>query len=110
LIFTTQNAGSAANVLLDGCNLSAVTGTTFIALASTAIGSNFYFRNCRMPTSYALTSGSFQMYQSPNIYFENTDSSNTNYRNESYRYQGTITTNIVNTRMGGASNGTTGFS
>lgn len=38
------------------------------------------------------------------------DSANTNYRNESYQYMGTGTTETTIVRTGGASDGTTGFS
>lgn len=105
----TGNAASGTSVIRwRGLDLSALgSGKTLIS-AGICSGS-VELVNCKLGASVtvaAVPSGP----QLATVDAINCDSSGTNYRTERYQYQGTLTTEIVIVRTGGASDGTTPFS
>lgn len=99
--FTSSRQGG---VVCEGVDLSAVAGTLIDPTNSG--GASIIFKDCKM--NAAVTVSANQSTPGNNgIEVLNCDSSGTNYRNERYRYAGTLTTETTIVRTGGASDGTT---
>jgi hypothetical protein len=99
-------AGSAS-FKLEGVDFSAVTSGKAI-LSLTNSGYISVIKECKLGAG-TITSGTPGSYP---FRFDviRCDSANTNYRNESYQYMGTGTTETTIVRSGGATDGTTAFS
>lgn len=70
----------------------------------------FSFSNCRLGSSVSVLSTSIGSPGGTEVYIDNCDSSDTNYRMEHYKYQGSVKTETSKIRSGGASDGTTPIS
>jgi hypothetical protein len=96
-----------ASFKLEGVDFSSVTsGKSIIAFSNNSyVG---MIKECKLGAG-TITSGTPGWYP---FRFDviRCDSANTNYRNESYQYMGTGTTETTIVRTGGATDGTTGFS
>lgn len=104
--------------------ISSATLSTFTAngvdLSASGAGKNllvpsiapqfFSFSNCRLGSSVSVLSTSISRPGGTEVYIDNCDSSDTNYRMEHYKYQGSIKTETSKIRSGGASDGTTPIS
>jgi hypothetical protein len=88
-----------------GVDLSAASGTL---VSAPAVSSEVYFKNCKLHAS-ATKSATPTVIGASSV-FVNCDSGATNYINEKYSYEGTLTTETTIIKTGGASDGTTGFS
>jgi hypothetical protein len=103
-LFQTQN--NQMFVTLRGVDLSALTpGTSTIVSALNNSNNYFNFINCKLGASVVVAAAPSR--QGSYINVINCDSGDTNYRNERYAYQGTMTTETTTVRTGGASDGTT---
>lgn len=94
-----------SNITLDGLDLTFVASGKSIVTSSTA--AIVRLSNCKL-TSGALFATPTAIGASTDVI--NCDSGAVNYRNERYRYQGTLTTEIIIVRSGGFSDGTTAAS
>lgn len=98
------NASRQGGIFCGGVDLSAVAGT--LVDPTNSGGASIIFKNCKL--NAAVTVAANQNVPGNNdIELLNSDSSGTNYRNERYRYAGTLTTEATIVRTGGASDGTT---
>lgn len=99
------NPASGASVVLEGCDLSAYTGTNLVSTAG--LGAvDFFFKDCKLSSSPGFDMTAQIANQNSLIWVINSDSANTNYRNEVYDYGGNQTTSLTVVRTGGASMGT----
>lgn len=105
---STPNAGRCSYVDVSGVDLSNASAS--VNLVGTAdAGSRFVFRNCKLPSGWngalLLTSE-----HGNRVEMHNCDSGDTNYRLSIADYAGSINTETVLTRTGGASDGVTAYS
>lgn len=105
---TGNAAGGTAVVRWRGLDLSALgSGKTLINAGSWQ--GSIELMNCKLGASVTVA-GTPSGPQFATVDAINCDSGATNYRSERYQYQGTLTTEIIIVRTGGASDGTTPFS
>lgn len=103
-------AGISNDVFVFGVDLSALASGTNLVDASVAGNHHFWFRNCKLGSSVAITTGSIAGQGGVTVDLVNCDSGDTNYRYAKHRYQGVITQETTIVRTGGASDGTTPIS
>ena len=104
-LFKNASSGAGAVLTVEDMDLSASgSGKTLITQGN---GSpTVMLHNCKLGASVTVASGS-AVPLSQRVDVINCDSGATNYRNERYDYAGTLTTDTVDIRSGGASDGTT---
>lgn len=102
-----NSAASSSHVraLIDGVDFSAAGSGKTIVVASQSFNGRMQFMNCK--TGASVTKSETPGLKSFHVDFVNCDSGANNYVTESYRYEGTLTTEIGIVRTGGASDGTT---
>jgi hypothetical protein len=92
-----------------GVDLSTI--TTALVNASPAAPRRVYFRNCKLGAGVALTTGAaIAGPGAMEVYIDNCDSGDTNYKSTHLKFAGQIDTEIDVVRVGGASDGTTPYS
>ena len=96
---------AASTIILDGVDLSAA-GSGKTIVQTLTVNSTFIFINCKFGASVTLV-GSGSQRGVGNVNMVISDSSNTSYNQQLINYTGTLTTDIVDVRSGGASDGTT---
>jgi hypothetical protein len=110
LILFTSASAYPAKVLLDGLDLSKVTGSLFTLTSNLALN-ECYVQNCKLGTGVALSTGAIGSDVGPVVRMDNcTSTSGVNYQMEHDKYQGTIKTEATIIRTGGATDGTTPLS
>jgi len=75
-----------------------------------AVPHRILVRNCKLGSSFTTMTGTIVGPGGTEVYVENCDSGDTNYKMEHYKYQGSIKQEIVIVRTSGASDGTTPIS
>lgn len=109
-LFISNSTGGSPVVDVMGVDLSALgSGKNLVSAAGTN-KDEFYFTDCKLGSSVAITTGSITGQGGVSVDVINCDSGDTQYRNERYRYQGTETTETTIVRSGGATDGTTSVS
>lgn len=106
--FFAGATGLASNIVLDGVDFSALgSGKTLVG----AIGAPqvYNFVNCKFGTSSTVAATPTEP-GGAETYVTISDSANTTYRQEKYAFEGILTTDTVDIRAGGASDGTTPIS
>lgn len=96
----------AVEVTCRGLDLSALGSGNLINAAMT-VASKFLFENCKLGSSFNLSTGSIIGQGNVIATFVNCDSGNTNYKYRKLDYQGTVDHETTIVRSGGASDGTT---
>ncbi len=104
-LFSLGSAGS--DVFLEGVDLSALSNTIIRTPAGTTT-LRVILKDCKLHASATIAPTPTGI--NPGVDVIRSDSGDTNYRSERYQYQGTMTTEIVTVRTGGASDGTTTIS
>jgi len=107
LFSASSNGGSPMNgalVVLDGVDLSAMGSGKTLVPADLKSHSEFIFKNCKLGASVTVAATPTHI-GGPIVDLINCDSAATGYRQERYRYQGTLTTETTVVRSGGASDG-----
>lgn len=107
-LFIPGNSASA-EVYVSGVDLSAVTGA-LVNIASNHARTLYYFRNCKLGAGVSAISGTIAAPGATQVYVDNCDSADTNYRMEHYKLQGSIRQETTIVRTSGASDGTTPIS
>jgi hypothetical protein len=114
--------GTAPTTLFIHASNSAPKTIKFIASDLSLLGSSKYlvnptagngifaFSNCKLGASVAVLNGSITGQGGTDVFLDNCDSGDTNYRMEHYKYQGSIKSETSKIRSGGASDGTTPIS
>lgn len=97
-----QVAGTASNALLEGVDLSAITGTIWGALTGAR---SVYIKDCKLAANVTVCATPTGV--GGDLYLVRSDSAAANYRSEKYSYTGTETTETTVTRAGGANDGAT---
>jgi len=96
-------------IYIRGVDLSIMgSGTNLVNIAALA-PNKISFQNCKLGAAVAAVTGTSPGQGGTEVILDNCDSGDTNYRNEWYRYQGSIVTETTIKRTGGASDGTTAF-
>ncbi len=108
-LFTNNIAGAGSvNVCtVVGVDLSFVGSGNALVNVAGSTDADFYFQDCKLGSSVAITSGTVTAQSSVNVSLVNCDSASTNYRYYKQTYQGTVQQDTAVTRTGGASDGTT---
>lgn len=91
--------------LFDGCDISAF-GSGKTLVSATTVFTQITFLNCKLGAGVTVTAANTTP-QSSRVDVINSDSGATGYRMERYRFAGTLTTDTVDIRSGGASDGVT---
>jgi len=106
VLFFSTNTQHGHYIKLVGCDLSAfgVGKTLFAPTGNVPVV--IQMRDCKLGASVTVA-GTPAVPGDCEVDLINCDSGDTNYRNESYRYEGTFTTETTIVRTGGASDGTT---
>jgi len=107
LFSATVNGSSPVNgalVVVDGVDLSALGACKTLVPADFNSHSEFIFKNCKLGASVTVAATPTHI-GGPIVDLINCDSAATGYRQERYRYQGTLTTETTVVRSGGASDG-----
>lgn len=108
LIYTSSNMGIQA--VLHGLDLS-VLGSGNSLVTSGSGTHTIKILSCKLGSSVSvLAATAIQGQGATQVLLDNCDSSDTNYRMEHYKYQGSIKTETSKIRSGGASDGTTPIS
>jgi hypothetical protein len=99
-----------APVQVNGVNLSALGSGKTLVNSGAGFG-NYEFRNCQLHASVTLASGNPTSGPGgqKNL-FINVDSGDTNYKYQSYEYQGQVSQETVIVKTSGSTDGTTAFS
>lgn len=97
------------NFLIEDSDLSGEAFTNLVNVADNA-GSNVTVRNCKLPASINVTTGTNPGPGGPVVKMHNCDSADTNYRFAEHRYEGSIVNETTIVRTSGASDGTTPIS
>lgn len=109
-LFIPANS-SLGNIIVSGVDLSVITGgSKSLVTVPYSLKGGFNFYNCKIGTTIMIITGSIQGFPYSSVDLHNCDSGNTNYRMERYRYQGSVKTETIKVRTGGASDGTTAIS
>lgn len=109
-LFLTNSGYEAANIRIEGVDLSAfASGTNLVSVAG-ALNDQFSFINCKLGASVSITTGSFTGPNGVHVMLVNCDSADTQTRFYFAHYQGTTTHETTIVRTGGANDGTTAFS
>jgi len=105
--------GESGRIVLQGVDLSTL--NTALVLAGVATTTNtcvkHYFRNCKLHASVLALSATRAILSpgAEEIFVDNCDSGDTNYRIDHRKYEGSIVTETTIKRTGGANDGTTGY-
>lgn len=105
---TWLTATGLGRTLIEGCDVSAVTGT-LVAQSYGAPG-DVVFKDCKINAGATIVSGTAPTWEANAVLLIRSDSGATNYRVEKHNNVGDLTTETTIIRTGGASDGTTGFS
>jgi len=105
LFVPSGQASLMAVVEIRGVDLSAFSNTLVAVNADTP--TMVIFSNCKLHTSVSLVTAGKQGQGGTEVTLVNCDSGDTNYRYQKEVYQGTITSETVIVRTGGATDGTT---
>lgn len=97
------------DVLVESSDLSARAFTNLVNWG-TACQAKIDFRNCKLPASITVVTGTNPGPGGPVVRMHNCDSGNTNYRFAEHRYEGSIIDEHTLIETGGASDGVTGNS
>jgi hypothetical protein len=103
----TLTAGGMADIVFDGVDLSKITGS-LVNVGVAACG-RIMFANCKLGAGVAAITGTIQG-PGLEVYLENSDSGDTNYRMENYKYEGSTKSETTKVKDAGATDGTTPFS
>lgn len=96
--------------LIEGVDLSAAgAGKSLVGVAVSA-SSNFTFKDCKLGSGVAVTSGAYTAMGAIEVTLLRCDSGATNYRAEYHNYEGVQTMETTIVRSGGASDGVTPIS
>lgn len=104
----TGNSGGSNTVELLGVDFNNL-GSGKTIVASITHSSKYYLRDCKLNAASAICATPTGPGNAA-VYVNNCDSSGTNYRNETYLYEGVIRADTAIVRTTGASDGTTPFS
>ena len=109
LISTNTSGTMHHNVVIDGVDLSAITGS-YVSAAEKPQGGTYRFINCKLGSGFAFSTGTHSGIGGPEINFINCDSASTNYNYYRETAQGTIVDETTLVKTSGASDGTTPLS
>lgn len=108
LITPLGTAGNFTNIIIEASDLSGRAFTNLVSVA-TWYNSKLILRDCKLPSSITVTTGTF-VYNGIEIRMHNCDSSGTNYRISRNTYQGSMINENTLIKSGGANDGTNGLS
>lgn len=109
--FGVNSAGrSTGTALVENFDVSTLSSAIAIYNVAASTDFNIFFRNGKITSGAALTTGSFAGQFAQNVRFHNVDSTSSNYRLSESRYEGSLVTETTIVRTGGASDGTTPIS
>jgi hypothetical protein len=96
---------------ISGVDLSGIGASKYLVQGiSGGTSSKYYFKNCKLNASVTvLGTQAIVGHGGLEIFVDNCDSGDTNYRMGHYKYQGSIVTETTIKRTAGANDGTTGF-
>lgn len=103
-------AGNGGVACITGVDLSALTSGKNLVNVAGGQFTKFYFNDCKLGASVAMTTGSVAGFGGATVQVVNADSSSTNYRYHLQDYTGTITQETTIVRTSGATDGTTPIS
>lgn len=96
------NLASPSDVLIENSDLSGKAATNLFTCASVANASNVIVRNCKLPASIVMLTGTLLSYGSQHIRVENCDSGDTHIRLAEHQYAGVNTTSTAIYRASGS--------
>lgn len=99
-------AGTEVMALVEGVDLSAVT-TALVSVTAASTG-RIIFRNCKLGAGVTVTTGTFPGPGAVEVWLDNCDQGDVNYRMERHSYLGIVSTNT--SVLKAASDGTQGIS
>lgn len=103
-------AGSTTVAEINGVDLSALGSGKNLVGASFNGPTKVFFSNCKLGSSVSVKTGTITAPGGAEVYLDNCDSADTNYRMEHYKFTGSIVQETTIKRTGGASDGSTGLS
>lgn len=109
LFLATSASAAGIFVQCRGVDLSALASGCYLVTPVQYPG-EYRFIECKLGASVAPLSTAIQSVGGNQVYIDNCDSSDTNYRMEHYKYQGSTKAETSKVRSGGASDGTTAIS
>ncbi len=107
-IFETST-GEQNEVLIENCDFSALAYTNLID-SSAAGTQRITFRNCKLRSGSAVSTGTIASPGGTLVSMENCDSGDTNYRLAKHHWAGVVTSETTIVKTGGASDGVTTLS
>lgn len=109
-VLLTPSSLSTGVAKINGVDLSSLGSGKSLVAANVSANVDFSFANCELGSSVSVLSGAITDQGGVSVSVDNCDSSDTNYRMEHYKYQGSIKSETSKIRSGGASDGTTPIS
>lgn len=106
-VLITTNNDAVGSSLITGIDFSALTSGKSLVNAASTSSHDYLFRDCKLSTTANRTTGSSSGIGGSRIKFVNCNSGNVNYDLEDKSYAGTISTETVIVKTGGATDGTT---
>jgi len=101
-LFSLSNSGAESSAIIEGCDLSSETFTNLIGVNTDTNGSCIV-RNCKLPASVTLVSGTYDQPGMPEVQIMNCDDGDTQYVLYFAQYAGTVAEETTIVRTGGAS-------
>lgn len=102
-IFSVNTAGAAMGVtLIEDCNLAGKTATNLFTVSSIGNASLVTIRNCKIPSSITVVTGTFAQYGSQMIRMHNCDSADTHIRVSENQAAGVVISSTAVYRNSGA--------
>ncbi len=108
-LFKGSSSASHATVMVENSDLS-VNGPTNLLERINGSSLHVVLRNCKLPGSVVLVTGSVDIWSADTVEIMNSDSADTNYRYGFNGPMGTVDTETTITRTGGAEHGGTQYS
>lgn len=105
----TPLAAYTMDTIFSGCNFAHVTGNLVVQSAVTCAGT-IRFENCKFGNNFTVVSGTNPGPGAVQVFLDNCDSADTNYRMAHHKYQGSTLHDTATYKTGGASDGTTSIS
>lgn len=106
-LFSQAATAPPALIYISGVDLSALGAAKNLFTVGGTNPNRIEIRNCKINASVNVITGTIGTPSGSEVFLDNCDSGNVNYRMEHYKFQGKIVHEIVNVFTSGASDGTT---